>query len=323
MPALHPRSRLPAPRSLNRSGSPRRVLLGRLGHDKVAIGSAAILAVFVAVAVCAPILQRTGAIDPYGLHNELLRPEDGMPAGSLGRISPAHLFGVEPQTGRDVLARIAAGLTQSLLISVCATVLSLVLGTAVGIISGYTGGWTDFLLGRLSDLVLAFPALLMLLALSPVLTQRITDLGVPAGAPSQVVYLIAVLGFFGFPFFARLVRGQVLSLREREFILAARAVGVPTARIWWKELLPNLWSPLLAFGTLALPANISAEAALSFLGVGVQPPTPTLGNVLTDSVNYLDADPAFFVLPGLTIFLLVLSTNLLGDCLRDANDPHA
>ncbi|MEU4195380.1 ABC transporter permease [Kribbella sp. NPDC026611] len=302
---------------------PWRLALGRLRHDKVAMAAVTILTLYVVMAAVAPILQKTGLIDPYTLHNDLLRPEDGMPAGTLGGVGSHHLFGVEPQTGRDVFARIVAGVTQSMLISVCATVFSITLGTTVGIISGYAGGRVDFVLGRVVDLVLAFPALLMLLTLSVVLIQRISALGVPSGGPAQIVYLILVLGFFGFPFIARVIRGQVLSLREREFMQAARAIGVPTRRIWFKELLPNLWPPLLVFGTLTLPGNVSAEAALSFLGVGVPPPTPTLGNILADSVSFLQADPVFFALPGLAIFVFVLSANLLGDSLRDALDPKS
>jgi peptide/nickel transport system permease protein len=156
-----------------------------------------------------------------------------------------------------------------------------------------------------------------------VLVDKITSFGVPAGAPSEVVYLIVVLGFFGFPFFARIIRGQVLSLREREFVEASRSLGARGYRIWFIELLPNLWAPILVYGTLIFPTNVSAEAALSFLGVGVQAPTPTLGNILTDSVTFLATDPMFFFIPGLAIFLLVLSANLLGDGLRDALDPKS
>src|SRR5665647_116242 len=271
----------------------------------------------------APILQHFGVIDPYKFNGNLLSPADGMPLGNLGGVSAAHPLGVEPQTGRDVMSRIVGGVTQSMLIASAATVFSLVLGTVIGIISGYTGKWVDFWLGRFIDLVLAFPQLLMLLALSVVLVQKITSLGVPAGAPSQITYLIVVLGFFGFPFFARIIRGQVLSLREREFVEASRSLGARGYRIWFTELLPNLWAPILVYGTLIFPTNVSAEAALSYLGVGVPAPTPTLGNILTDSVTFLATDPMFFFLPGLAIFLLVLSANLLGDGLRDALDPKS
>jgi peptide/nickel transport system permease protein len=303
--------------------SPWQIARSRLRRDKVSMVVLVIVILYVVVAITAPILQKLGVIDPYKFHDALLSPADGMPLGNFGGVTAAHPFGVEPQTGRDVLSRIVGGITESMLISVSATVFSLVVGTVLGIISGYMGRWVDFWVGRFIDLVLAFPQLLMLLALSVVLIQKITSFGVPPGAPSQIVYLIVVLGFFGFPFFARIIRGQVLSLREREFVEASRSLGARGYRIWFTELLPNLWAPILVYGTLIFPTNVSAEAALSFLGVGVPAPTPTLGNILTDSVTFLASDPVFFFLPGLAIFLLVLSSNLLGDGLRDALDPKS
>ena len=303
--------------------SPWQIARSRLRRDKVSMVCLVIVILYVVIAVAAPILQKRGVIDPYKFHSELLSAADGMPTGNFGGITAAHPLGVEPQTGRDVLSRIVGGITESMLIASAATLFSLVLGSVLGIISGYTGKWVDFWVGRFIDLVLAFPQLLMLLALSVVLIQKITSFGVPAGAPSQIVYLIVVLGFFGFPFFARIIRGQVLSLREREFVEASRSLGARGYRIWFTELLPNLWAPILVYGTLIFPTNVSAEAALSFLGVGVPAPTPTLGNILTDSVTFLASDPTFFFLPGLAIFLLVLSANLLGDGLRDALDPKS
>jgi peptide/nickel transport system permease protein len=303
--------------------SPWQIARSRLRRDKVSMVVLVIVIIYVIAALAAPILQKLGVINPYKFNDSLLSPADGMPLGNFGGVSAAHPFGVEPLTGRDVLSRIVGGITQSMLISVSATVFSLVVGTVLGIISGYMGRWVDFWVGRFIDLVLAFPQLLMLLALSVVLIQRITSFGVPPGAPSQIVYLILVLGFFGFPFFARIIRGQVLSLREREFVEASRSLGARGYRIWFTELLPNLWAPILVYGTLIFPTNVGAEAALSFLGVGVPAPTPTLGNILTDSVTFLATDPVFFFLPGIAIFLLVLSSNLLGDGLRDALDPKS
>ena len=135
--------------------------------------------------------------------------------------------------------------------------------------------------------------------------------------------MILVLGLFGWPGIARIIRGQVLSIREREFVDAAQLLGASRRRIYFKEILPNLWAPLLVYFTLTMPAYISAEAALSYLGVGVKPPTPTLGNILTDSINYSTADLVFFFTPAFLIMLIVVSFNLLGDGLRDALDPKA
>ena len=301
--------------------SPWQIARSRLRRDRVSMAALTVVCIYAVVAVAAPFLENVGVIDPYNRYPNLLRLEDAMPSGSFGGVSGSHWLGVVPQSGWDVLSRLVSGVTLSMLIAVSATLFSIVVGTVVGIVSGYMGGKVDFVLGRALDLILAFPQLLMLLALSVVLIDKITNLGVPAGTPSRIVYLILVLGFFGFPYFARVIRGQVLSLREREFVEAARSLGARGPRIWFTELLPNLWAPILVFTSLILPANVSTEAALSFLGVGVGVPTPTLGNILTDSVNFLVSDPTYFILPGLAIFAIVLSFNLLGDGLRDALDP--
>lgn len=303
--------------------SPWQIARSRLRRDKVSMAALVVVCIYAVIALAAPLLERLGIINPYARHADLLRLEDAMPAGDFGGVSSSHLLGIVPQSGWDLLSRLVSGVTLSMLIAVSATLFSITVGTVVGIVSGYMGGKVDFVLGRIIDFILAFPQLLMLLALSVVLIEKITNLGVPAGNPSQIIYLILVLGFFGFPYFARIIRGQVLSLREREFVEAARSLGARGPRIWFTELLPNLWAPILVYTSLILPANVSTEAALSFLGVGVGTPTPTLGNILTDSVNFRVSDPTYFILPGITIFLIVLSFNLLGDGLRDALDPKS
>jgi peptide/nickel transport system permease protein len=303
--------------------SPWKIAKSRFRRDKVSMTAYVIVLIYVVMALAAPILDKLGVIDPQSFHTKLVGGIGSVPTGAHGGISGSHLLGVEPQTGRDLLSRLVLGVTLSMAVAVAATAFSIIVGTVLGIISGYLGGWADFWIGRFIDLVLSFPQLLMLLALSPVLIDRIVAIGIPAGNPAQYAYLVFVLGFFGFPYFARIIRGQTLSLREREFIEASRSLGAPNRRIWFKELLPNLWAPILVYTTLTLPANISAEAALSFLGVGIKAPTPTLGNILNDSVNYLSADPLYFFLPGMFIFIVVLSFNLLGDGLRDALDPKS
>ena len=301
--------------------SPWQISRARLQRDKVSMTCLVILILLVLVAIAAPILNKLGLIDPDTNHSDLVQGIGSMPTGPFGGVSTEHWFGVEPQTGRDLFARIILALTLSLIIAGSATFLSIFIGTIVGIISGYTGGWVDNGLGRFMDLVLAFPQLLMLLALSGPLKDRITSMGVPSGNMTDIVYDIVVLGFFGWPYFARIIRGQVLSLREREFVEAARSLGAKGPRIWFTELLPNIWAPILVFMSLILPANIAAEATLSYLGVGIAPPTPSLGTVLTDSVNYLSIDPVYFWIPGGLLLTLVLAFNLLGDGLRDALDP--
>ncbi len=303
--------------------SPTQLAWTRLRRDKVAFTAVILVVVFTVVAVLSPILRAAGVLDPYGFNSNLVKGFGSMPTGALGGASLSHLFGVEPQTGRDVLSRVVLGIGYSLMISASAIVISAVLGMIVGIIAGYMGGATDFWLGRVMDIVLSFPQLLMLLALSSVVKTKITDLGVPSGSATDALYLILVLGFFGWPYLARIVRGQVLTMRSREFVEAAQSLGATRRRIWAKELLPNLWAPLIVFVSLQLPLNIGAEASLSYLGVGLQAPAPSLGNILSDSVSYYTVDPAYFLLPGITLVLVVLAFNMLGDGLRDALDPKS
>jgi peptide/nickel transport system permease protein len=189
-------------------------------------------------------------------------------------------------------------------------------------VAGVSGGLVDSTIGRLIDLTLSFPSTLMLLALSSMGIAFLTDnLHVPEGDLANGIYVVVVLAAFGWPYVARLMRGQVLSLREREFVDAARLMGASKFRVYFKEILPNLWAPLMVIFTLTMPAYISAEAALSFLGVGIKPPTPTLGNLLNTSISYMTADFVFFFTPAFLIAVIVVSFNLLGDGLRDALDP--
>jgi peptide/nickel transport system permease protein len=195
------------------------------------------------------------------------------------------------------------------------------IGVLVGIIAGYAGGITDNLLGRLMDLILAFPFLMIVLALSAVFTDRLQDLGVPEGLASRSLYMILVMSVFGWPYLARIVRGQVLSLREREFVEAAVSMGAGRRRILFTEILPNLWAPILVYATLTLPSYIGLEAALSFLGVGVTAPDVTFGTMLATSVTYFNVVPTYLFIPGTVLVILVVSFNLFGDSLRDALDP--
>jgi peptide/nickel transport system permease protein len=173
------------------------------------------------------------------------------------------------------------------------------------------------------DLILAFPLLLILLAMSPVLTQRLQDTFHMGNNTSRVVYIILVLSLFGWPYLARIIRGQVLSLREREFVESAVAMGAGTPRILFKEILPNLWAPILVYTSIVIPTYIAAEATLSYLGVGLLPPTPSWGAMLADSVSFFVPLPTYLFIPGTVLFVVVLAFNLLGDAIRDALDPRA
>ena len=305
------RSRTPAALAWNRFRSDRKTLAGGI-----------VVAIYVLLAILAPFLVAAGVLDPYTTHQNLIN-DNGLPIGGTG-VSWAHPLGIEPGIGRDTLSRIWLGLALSLAISAAAAVFSVVVGVILGIIAGMSRRWADTLIGRLVDLVLCFPQTLMLLALSGVLIGWLTGtLHIPAGDPAQATYVIFVLGIFGWPSVTRIIRGQVLSLREREFIDAARLLGAGNGRLYFKEVLPNLWAPILVQFTLILPAYVSAEAALSYLGISVQPPTPTLGNILKGSLGYASGDFLFFIAPAALLVLIVVSFNLLGDGLRDALDPRS
>jgi peptide/nickel transport system permease protein len=301
----------------------RQIVWTRLSRDRVAMVCLVILVVMYLTAVFGPILAGIVGIDPYKFDTAAISDLGGKPNGFMGGISLTHPLGVEWGTGRDIFAQLLYGLRISLIIATSATFMTVAIGTIIGIVAGYTGGWTDILIGRFMDLVLAFPFLLIILALSGVLTQRLTQLGVPDGNPSRITYLILVLSVFGWPYLARIVRGQVLSLREREFVEAAVAMGANKRRILFTEILPNLWAPILVYATLTLPAYIGLEAALSFLGVGVVPPDTTFGAMLANSVSYFNVVPSYLFIPGTVLVILVVSFNLLGDALRDALDPKA
>ena len=303
--------------------SPTQLAMARFRKDKLSMAAFFIVCFYILLAVLAPFLVKFGVLDPLSFNQDLLDANaGGTPIGKFGGISTDHWLGVEPGTGRDVFARMVYGITWSLFIALSATFVAMSIGTVLGIIGGFAGGFTDSVIGRAIDLTLSFPSTMMLLALSGVAVAFLTDtLHVPGGDVANAVYVILVLGLFGWPGIARIVRGQVLSIREREFVDAARLLGASRYRIYFKEILPNLWAPLLVYFTLMMPAFVSAEAALSYLGVGVKPPTPTLGNILTDSINYSYADFTFFFLPAFLIMIIVVSFNLLGDGLRDALDP--
>ncbi|MGZ4454392.1 MAG: ABC transporter permease [Nocardioides sp.] len=299
----------------------------RFRRDRLSMIAFSIVAFYVLAAITGPILVKIGVLDTLSIHQNLLDVNlGGIPSGKFGGASWSHPFGVEPGTGRDVLSRVWLGLTLSLSIAVSASVLTVAIGTILGIISGFTGGAVDGVIGRLIDLTLSFPSTLMLLALSASTVAQMTKLGVPSGPNGAFVnglYVVVVLSLLGWPPIARVIRGQVLSIREREFVDAAQLLGASRTRMYFKEILPNLWAPLLVYFTLTMPAYISAEAALSYLGVGIKTPTPTLGNVLHDSVNYSTADFTFFFLPAFLIAVIVIGFNLLGDGLRDALDPKS
>lgn len=294
----------------------------RLKRDKAAMFAMWLLVFIFLTALLAPVITSLLGVNPYDFDLNALDPAQGsLPAGPLGGISADHPLGVEPLTGRDLFARLLYGARVSLFIAGTSVLLIAIVGTVIGIIAGYKTGWIDTIIGRATDLLLAFPFLLMLIALSPVLTQRLEAAGLSA-ENARIGYLIIVFAFFGWPYLARLIRGQVLSLREREFVEAAVANGAPTRRILFKEILPNLWAPIIVYVTISLPTLIAAEAALAYLGVGVIEPTPSWGKMLADSVRYFAVVPTYLFIPGTALFIVVYAFNVFGDAVRDALDPR-
>jgi peptide/nickel transport system permease protein/oligopeptide transport system permease protein len=322
-----PESAATAPSDALLAGGDRKAIEGRslgqiawrrLKRDKVAIAGACVIVFLILVAVFAPLIVKWLGHDPLEYHEDLVNGRSMAPKGALGGISGDFLFGVEPQNGRDIFSRVVYGARISLLIAFLATLLSVVIGTLLGVIAGYFGGWVDTVIGRAMDVFLAFPILVFAIALAGVVPDQAFGL---TGDTLRVGLLIFIIGFFNWPYLGRIIRGQTLSLREREFVDAARSLGARGPYIIFRELLPNLVAPILIYSTLLIPSNILFEAALSFLGVGVRPPTPTWGGMLSDAARFYTI-PHFMIFPGLAIFITVLAFNLFGDGLRDALDPR-
>jgi len=290
----------------------------RLKRDKVAIGGGIFILFLIVVAIVGPFLVQ----NPNIYHPNLINPTLSRPNGTLGGVSLAHPLGVEPVTGRDMLARVVNGARVSLLIAFLATALAVGIGTVMGVVAGYSGGWIDTIIARLMDIFLAFPLLVFAIALVGVMPSSAFGL---SGNGLRISLLIFIIGFFAWPYMGRIIRGQTLSLREREFVDAARSLGARGPYILFRELLPNLWGPILVYATLLIPTNILFEAALSYLGVGIIPPQPTWGGMLSDAVTngFYQIDPMYMIIPGFAIFLTVLAFNLFGDGLRDALDPRS
>lgn len=301
-----------------------RLFLQRLRRDRLTMTAGIICAVVIITAALSPLLQQLRIIDPTTFNPELVSGIGSLPEGDWGGMSWAHPLGVEPGTGRDLLSRIVSGLTTSMAVALLASLVSLTIGTILGLVAGLSKGRADWFISRLIDLVLSFPTLLMLLTLAPVLVVVLHEqLGVPDGPPAQIAFMVLVLGAFGWPYSARIVRGQVLSIREREFVEAAVSLGAGKAYLYFREILPHLAAPLLICATLVIPQYIASEATLGFLGLGIQAPTASLGSILNDSVTYAPIMPTYFLFPGLVLAIIVLSFNLLGDGLRDVLDPKS
>jgi peptide/nickel transport system permease protein len=296
----------------------KQIAWNRLKRDKVALGGGIVVVLLVLVAVFAPLIVSLLGHPPNEFHQDKLDPLTNLPQGTLGGISSDFLLGIEPNKGRDVFSRIVYGARISLLVAFLAAIVATVLGTLFGIMAGYFGGWVDTVISRVMDVLLSFPQLLFIISLVSVLPDDLLGL---TGSGVRIAVLVMVIGFFGWPYIGRIVRGQTLSLREREYVEAARSLGGGKRHILFRELLPNLVAPIVVYMTLMIPTNILTEAALSFLGAGVRPPTASWGGMLRDALETYEHDPMFMIVPGVTIFITVLAFNLFGDGLRDALDP--
>ncbi|TEU16764.1 MAG: ABC transporter permease [Anaerolineales bacterium] len=276
--------------------SPTRQALQRLRRDRAAVASAIFLLLLIIISILAPVLAPQDPIE-INLGQRLAPPAtQGYPLGA-------------DDLGRDILSRLIWGGRVSLVVGFSAVLVAMVLGVLVGLIGGYFGGWLDSLIMRLIDILMAFPAILLAIAI-------VASLG-----PGLRNAMLAV-SIVGVPYYARIVRGSVLSLREQEFVYAARMIGVPVFRILIQHVLPNCLGPLIVAATLDVGWMIMMAAGLSFLGLGAQPPTAEWGVMLSQGRQFIRIAPHISIMPGAAIFLVVLALNLLGDGLRDAMDPR-
>jgi peptide/nickel transport system permease protein len=294
--------------------SPLQLFWRRFRRDKVALVALAFIVVLVLCAFLAtpirkifgapaPNVQSTSALDDFGL-----------PKGP----NADHIFGAD-QIGRDVFSRVLYGARVSLEVAFIATGLSVIIGVTMGMIAGFYRGWVDTAIARVIDILLAFPVLLLGLGLATACSSKDGCLGgLLQPGLSIVIFIIIVANW---PYVARIIRGQVLSLREKEFVEASRSLGAGNMRIVFREILPNLVAPIIVYATLFIPANILLEAALSFLGVGVQPPQASWGKMLSDATEIFDTAWWYMLFPGMALLLTVLAFNLVGDGLQDALNP--
>jgi ABC-type dipeptide/oligopeptide/nickel transport system permease subunit len=297
------------------TGRPLSLFWRRLRRDKVALAAALFLLVVLLAAIFAGLITRAIAHPPNAQYPERLDQVFGTPTGP----SWDFLFGVDP-VGSDVFARVLYGARVSLTVAIVGTGIAMLIGSTLGILAGYYRGIVDTIISRTVDVFLAFPLLLLALGIGSACSLGDGCAGGLIQPGMSTVIGIIVL--FSWTYFARLARGQVLSLREKEFVEAARATGAGDLTILGREILPNLVTPILVYLTLVIPLNILLEAALSYLGVGINPPQASWGQMIAEATPAFDTAWWYFLFPGLALVLTVLAFNLLGEAVRDALDPR-
>jgi peptide/nickel transport system permease protein len=301
--------------------SPRQLFWRRFRSDRVALGSALVIVVVVLVAIFAPIVVHILGLPGPEQQNTNLLGAFGQATGPTGR-DP---LGVD-SLGEDTLSRIIYGIRVSMLIGVSGTALAALVGTVVGLAAGFFGGWLDTLLMRTVDVFLAFPVIVLGLGIADACSiNGCLQIAGHSVITPGIVTVIFIITISSFTYIARIVRGQVLSLREKEFVEAAHSLGASNRRILFREILPNVTTPLIVYSSLLIPVNILLEAALAFLGVGVKPPTPDLGAMISAAGgDLLNGNPAWWnmIFPGVALLIIVLAFNLLGDGLLDALNPR-
>jgi len=300
--------------------SPMRIAFDRLKKDKIAVTCAVVVLLFILIAIFAPLIcdllgvkLRAGGSKYLDQFNY---PVIGPPEHPFTWKAP---LGIQPNTGYDLTAEWLYGARTSLEVASITTVVATLLGVSIGLIAGFSRGWLDRVITFVTDFFLSLPFIMVALAVSPMIVQRYAQDAAKLDK-AQFISLILILSFFGWMTLARLIRGEVISLREREFIQAARVIGAPTRRILFKELLPNLVAPIVVAISLGLPTYITAEAGLAYLGIGLTG-RPSWGQTINKAVDWFNSYPLYLYAPVVGILLLVMALNLLGDAVRDAVDP--
>ncbi|HEV2924332.1 MAG TPA: ABC transporter permease [Solirubrobacteraceae bacterium] len=294
--------------------TPLQLFWRRFKQDRVALVSLGFIIFLIVIAFAAPLVVDILGLPGPNTQNLNLTDSFGSPLGP----SASHPFGVD-QLGQDVMSRVIYGTRVSLEVGIIGTGISTLIGVVVGMLAGFYRGWVDTLLSRLIDVQLSIPVLLLGLGIGAACSVRGCLSGLIQPGLGVIIFLIALATW---PFMARIVRGLVLSLREREFVDASRAMGASDARIMFREILPNLAAPILVYASLQIPLNILIEAALSFLGVGIRPPTASWGQMIASATPIFNTAWWYMVFPGVALLLTVLAFNLLGDGLRDALNPR-